>query len=198
MDQHVVVKQKTTTFWLLSDVLVCQIETKMAEDDEMSEIADALIITNLETAVFDDAAFKSEFEAAFKEYDSGATFNYLKSFRRARVNFSTTEATVQARLGLNDKVVCGQPIKCYFAQVPKSTDDHLHPPKPEKMFLISPPCSPPVGWEQHREAEPVLNFELIQALSNLSPGNMWNIAAVGRISFEKDGKILSLNTNQGK
>lgn len=58
MDQHVVVKQKTTTFWLLSDVLVCQIETKMAEDDEMSEIADALIITNLETAVFDDAAFK--------------------------------------------------------------------------------------------------------------------------------------------
>ncbi|PVD28647.1 hypothetical protein C0Q70_11241 [Pomacea canaliculata] len=55
-------------------------------------------------------------------------------------------------------------------QVPKSTDDHLHPPKPEKMFLISPPCSPPVGWEQHREAEPVLNFELIQALSNLSPG----------------------------
>lgn len=70
--------------------------------------------------------FQSEFEAAFKEYDSGATFNYLKSFRRARVNFSTTEATVQARLGLNDKVVCGQPIKCYFAQVRVTHSQNLY------------------------------------------------------------------------
>ncbi|KAK7494816.1 hypothetical protein BaRGS_00013943 [Batillaria attramentaria] len=146
----------------------------MAEDDvdsDISDIADALIVTNLGDQVFDDVSVKEQFEAAFKGYDAGVTFNYLKSFHRARVNFTSTEATVQARLALNETELCGQQIKCYFAQVPKlSSDEHLHPPKPEKMFLISPPCSPPVGWEQMPESEPVLNFELIAALSRLTPG----------------------------
>jgi hypothetical protein len=31
---------------------------------------------------------------------------------------------------------------------------HLRPPKPERNFLISPPGSPPVGWEQTREEPP--------------------------------------------
>ena len=60
---------------------------------------------------------QDEFEAAFRTEDSEATFNYLKSFRRARVNFSSTEATVAARLKFHEREVCGQHIKCYFAQV---------------------------------------------------------------------------------
>ena len=67
-------------------------------------------------------------------------------------------------------------MKHWFAfllhlQIPKQTsEDHLCPPKPEKMFLISPPCSPPVGWEQTPESEPVVNFDLINALARLNPG----------------------------
>ena len=48
----------------------------------------------------------------------------------------------------------------------------LQPPEKTKMFLISPPASPPVGWEQSREAAPVRNdFHLVSALASLQlPG----------------------------
>lgn len=141
------------------------------EDSDISDTSHALIVTNLGLDVFEDESIKAQLEDAFKKFDADVTFNYLKSFRRARVNFSSTEQTVQARLSMNETELCGHHIKCFFAQIPKiSSDEHLQLPKPEKMFLISPPCSPPVGWEQMPESEPVINFELIAALSQLSPG----------------------------
>ena len=46
----------------------------------------------------------------------------------------------------------------------------LHVPPLEKQFLISPPCSPPVGWEQPREDKPVVDYDLLAAMAQLSPG----------------------------
>ena len=48
----------------------------------------------------------------------------------------------------------------------------LHVPPLEKQFLISPPCSPPVGWEQPREDKPVVDYDLLAAMAQLSPGKM--------------------------
>lgn len=142
-----------------------------SEDSNFTDVADAIIVTNLDLEFFDNESRKQEFEAIFRSYDAEATFNYLKSFRRARVNFSSPEATVAARLERHNTELCGQCVKCYFARIPKTlSEGGLLPPKPEKMFLISPPCSPPVGWEQHPESEPVINYELLEALSRLSPG----------------------------
>lgn len=45
----------------------------------------------------------------------------------------------------------------------------LRPPEPEKLFLISPPSSPPVGWEQKVEDPPVVDLNLIAALAQLQP-----------------------------
>lgn len=56
-----------------------------------------------------------------------------------------------------------------------SNPDLLRPPALEKNFLISPPGSPPVGWEQIREEPP-----------NSTPLADDLIAALKRLQFERE------------
>ena len=53
-----------------------------------------------------------------------------------------------------------------------STDDggYLHVPPIERQWLISPPASPPVGWEHPREDKPIVDLHLLAAMAQLSPG----------------------------
>lgn len=61
--------------------------------------------------------FQVEFESLFRKYDETASFLYLRSFRRARVNFSTPEMAATARIHLHELELFGKRVKCYFAQV---------------------------------------------------------------------------------
>uniref|UniRef100_A0A3B4GJH4 Calcipressin-1-like n=1 Tax=Pundamilia nyererei TaxID=303518 RepID=A0A3B4GJH4_9CICH len=120
--------------------------------------------------LFHHSEVQAGFEALFRSFDSEVQFQYFKSFRRIRISFRDALAAAEARLRLHKTDFNGKEMRLYFAQSVHIGSPRLEPPKPEKQFLISPPASPPVGWEQSQDATPVINYDLLCAISKLGPG----------------------------
>lgn len=88
--------------------------------------------------------------------------------------------TANARIQLHEFKINDSIINCYFAQpVTPVQRKNLQPPAPTKQFLISPPSSPPAGWMQNEELEPIVNQDLLAALANLMPGEVHELHAAG-------------------
>lgn len=144
------------------------------------DLPKSLIVTNLPGVLFTDQQLKLEFEALFRTYEDTATFHYLKSFRRARVDFRANETASRARVHLHQTPIGDNLMNCFFGQPPvinKNTQQFLQIPPPVRQFLISPPASPPVDWASGRESEPVLNFDLLSAIASLGPGDEHELLA---------------------
>ena len=60
---------------------------------------------------------QENFESLFHHYDVSAQFQYLKSFRRARIIFQSLASAAAAHQQLYNHEYHGQQIKCYYAQV---------------------------------------------------------------------------------
>ncbi|XP_022909113.1 protein sarah [Onthophagus taurus] len=141
-------------------------------DDEFDDLPSSLIVTNIHDTVFTNAEKKEEVEELFRVFDPKVTFQWLRSFRRVRVNFETPLAAASARVQLHQYKINESVITCYFAQpVTPVKNSSLQPPAPFKQFLISPPASPPLDWEPRPEGEPIINHDLLAALANLTPGS---------------------------
>ncbi|XP_008323504.1 calcipressin-1 isoform X2 [Cynoglossus semilaevis] len=130
-------------------------------------------VTNPE--VFSRPEAQAGFEALFRSFDPEVQFQYFRSFRRVRISFSDALAAAEARLRLNKTDFNGKEMRLYFAQSVHIGSPRLEPPKPDKQFLISPPASPPVGWEQSKDAMPVINYDLLCAISKLGPGDKYEL-----------------------
>lgn len=142
------------------------------DPDSFDDLPTSIIVTNIHSEVFACPQLKQEMEELFRMFSESATFQWLRSFRRLRVNYDNAIAAANARIKLhqyefNKKTV----ITCYFAQpVTPVSNKNLQPPAPVKQFLISPPASPPAGWEPREENEPLVNHDLLAALASLTPG----------------------------
>lgn len=105
-------------------------------------------------------------------------FTVILWFTDKRHVVSTT--TANARIQLHQYHINDSIINCYFAQpVTPVSNRNLQPPAPTKQFLISPPSSPPAGWAQAEELEPIVNQDLLAALANLNPGEVHELHAAG-------------------
>jgi hypothetical protein len=141
----------------------------------LKDLPNNIIVTSLPIELFKNDEFKVEFEKKFKSIDANCKFSYLRVFRRCSVQFENPISAYIARFELNNylmmnnyrlRVYLTKPIKL------KNTRRNLEPPENEKSFLISPPSSPPIGWEQSHEDPPnthVVNLDLLAALTKLNP-----------------------------
>lgn len=115
-----------------------------------------LIITNLQSLEIFTAANLENIVQAINQHAQIHTFSPLKSFRRIIVSFYSIDDAVRIRQNLDGEQVLGNRVRVYFGVETKIDpgDQHLQAPKSDKLFFISPPPSPPMGWEMRNEEPP--------------------------------------------
>jgi hypothetical protein len=125
----------------------------------------------LEPEIFDPANLV-KIRETINNYGAVHTWAPLKSFKRVVVSFFEVNSAIAIRQKLDGEQIMGCRIRVYFGLTTplNPTDQHLALPKSDKLFFISPPPSPPMGWEMHNEEAPnkVVHAEdLAAALSRL-------------------------------
>ncbi|EMD34315.1 hypothetical protein CERSUDRAFT_86436 [Gelatoporia subvermispora B] len=120
----------------------------------------------------------------FATYGTIYAWAPIKAFARVILVYYSEDAAERAKhecdfLDIGPSDNSSQTIMRVYYQEPFVIDqplvdgvdmNHLRPPPLEKNFLISPPGSPPVGWEQTREDPPnatPLAEDLVRALRSL-------------------------------
>ena len=129
------------------------------------------------------------------------SFSPLKSMARIIVSFYTEQDCIKVRQEIDGSaftptVIC----KCYFGE-PTPIDNekkYLERPDAGKLFFISPPPSPPVGWESKMEDPPnkeVHADDLAAKLSKLT-GKMENpeSPSEGQVQMTAE-ELLELKTS---
>jgi hypothetical protein len=104
------------------------------------------------------------------------TWAPLKSMRRIIITFHNTEDAITLRQKLDGETILDERVRVYFGEhTPlRPADQHLQAPPSAKQFFISPPPSPPMGWQMRNEGPPnkeVHADDLAAALSKLHARN---------------------------
>ncbi|KAK3074745.1 hypothetical protein LTR53_002547 [Teratosphaeriaceae sp. CCFEE 6253] len=136
--------------------------------------SNCLLITHLDAPEIFAAANLDSIRAALHTHAPLHTFAPLKSMRRIICTFFTVADAIAVRQVLDGETVLGSRVRVYFGTAVKidvaEEERWLQAPKSSKMFFISPPPSPPMGWEMRDEGPPnkeVHAEDLAVALSQL-------------------------------
>ncbi|KAF1941999.1 Calcipressin-domain-containing protein [Clathrospora elynae] len=123
---------------------------------EPSPPSNTLIITNLLAPEIFQFNTLTEIRETIDKHAKVHTWAPLKSFRRIVVSFFDIESAIAVRQALDGEQLMGYRIRVYFGvNTPMNpSDQHLALPKSDRLFFISPPPSPPMGWEMKEEDAP--------------------------------------------
>ncbi|CAF0836808.1 unnamed protein product [Didymodactylos carnosus] len=127
-----------------------------------------LEVTHVPETLFTDDNIRLQFESIFHEYDPEVVISYSQEFNRCYLTFSDVILALQIQANMNGKEFQGKNMKVIFS-VQQDAIDYLKPPEHERVFMQSPPTTPPIGWVVQREAPPSINLDLFLALSKLQP-----------------------------
>jgi hypothetical protein len=134
--------------------------------------SNTLLITNLQ----DPEIFRADNLQTIKDLINSSapihSFAPLRSFRRIIVSFFDEDSAIRIRTILDGEAIMGERVKVYFGHKTQiePKDEHLNLPDAGKLFFISPPPSPPHGWEMKLEDAPnkqVHAEDLAEALAKL-------------------------------
>lgn len=134
--------------------------------------SNTLIITNLQDAEVFRADNLQEIRELINKSAPVHSWAPLKSFRRIIVSFFDEDSAIRIRQILDGEEIMGERVKVYFGAATsiEAKDEHLNLPDAGKLFFISPPPSPPHGWEMKLEDAPnkqVHAEDLAEALAKL-------------------------------
>jgi len=144
------------------------LDNDQAEQNLTDGLPRDLIVTMSDPSVFSNNISRANFEKLFLDIDDKCKFCHIRIFKRTSIQFSNPIAAILARVRLENYEFMGENLKMYLTTPIKlkNTRQYLAAPKNDKTFLISPPASPPVGWEQILEDPPVVNLDLLATLSS--------------------------------
>ncbi|KAF2257967.1 calcineurin binding protein-like protein [Lojkania enalia] len=118
--------------------------------------SNTLIITGLQAPEIFHPSNLVQIRETINQYAAIHTWAPLKSFRRIVTSFFDVDSAISIRQKLDGETIMGCRIRVYFGlNTPLNpSDQHLPLPKSDKLFFISPPPSPPMGWEMRNEDPP--------------------------------------------
>ncbi|PBP21663.1 calcipressin [Diplocarpon rosae] len=134
--------------------------------------SNTLLITNLQ----DPSVFRADNLQTIRELiNSSAPIHSwapIKFLRRIIVSFFDEASAIRIRQILDGEAIMGERVRVFFSQPTpiEPKDEHLNLPDAGKLFFISPPPSPPHGWEMKLEDAPnklVHADDLAEALAKL-------------------------------
>lgn len=163
-------------------------------------VTNTLIVTNLDRRTFLPENL-AELRSRLEQYGIIYKIVPIKSFNRILAIFYQTNDAKIAKTYCDRTKFLDNDVRIYYGQHTSIYDDeednnskHLNVPALEKNWLISPPCSPPVGWTQIKEDGPNSNTladDLVHALAHASLNN--NI--IDYYKNNDDVADFSLDTN---
>jgi hypothetical protein len=117
-----------------------------------------LILTNLPAELFNStslAQLREVVAQACGEPEAVRHWIPLKSFTRVVICFATVALARDLRASLQGIAVSGRQVRIFYApSMDARVTRRLEVPPLERNWLISPPGSPPVGWQSAREDPP--------------------------------------------